>query len=85
MLNFKCYCCKKELNQPGALLFSPPLPELANIFDNEDAINKTVEENDVRKYHICPDCFNDIIRNIHLYKENVEYLQQCKKEGVDPF
>lgn len=65
MLKFNCHICKKELNEPGGLLFSPPLPELANICDLDNE-NKTVEEHDVQKYHVCVDCWNDIIAFIHL-------------------
>ena len=42
-----CDKCKNELNDYGALLFSPP-----NL------------DNDVKKYHICKDCYNKIINTI---------------------
>jgi len=37
-----CDFCKEELNEFGALLFSPP------------------SGNDVKKYHICKKCFEEI-------------------------
>lgn len=54
MLNFKCCVCKKELKEPGALLFSPP-----EIIDPEA---ETIEYDDtVKKYHICVCCYWDIM------------------------
>lgn len=37
-----CDKCKKELNDFGAILFSPP------------------KAKDVKKFHICKDCYNKI-------------------------
>ncbi|MFC1696903.1 hypothetical protein ACFL1H_01095 [Nanoarchaeota archaeon] len=38
-----CDKCKKELDDFGAILLSPPV------------------ENNVKKFHICKECYNDII------------------------
>lgn len=60
MLNFKCYCCEKELNQPGALLFSPS-EKFEGCSDNEFLFM-----NSVKTYHICVDCFEDIMGYINF-------------------
>ena len=39
-----CDMCKKELDDFGGLLFSPP------------------KGNDVKKYHLCKSCFEEIIK-----------------------
>ena len=62
MLNFKCYLCKRELNEPGALLFSPP-----EKFEYHAGM--------VNKYHICADCFLDIMAFIHLRKPIVRKVK----------
>ena len=41
-----CDKCKKELEDFGALVFSPP------------------EGQDVKKYHICKDCFKEIEKDL---------------------
>ena len=61
MLNIKCYLCKKELNEPGGLLFSPP-----EKFEYEK--EEPFWAGMVNKYHICPGCFLDIMAFIHLRK-----------------
>jgi hypothetical protein len=45
-LNPKCWICRKELNQPGALYFEPP-----RILQG---LNDEVEES--KKRHLCIDC-----------------------------
>lgn len=44
---FRCYKCRKDLEQPGALVFSPPLKTKS---DANDLCS-------VEKYHICTNCF----------------------------
>ncbi len=43
-INPKCDKCRKELNEFGAIMFSPP--------DNE---------NNVKKFHICNECYNKML------------------------
>jgi len=47
MINPICDKCKKELNEFGALLFSPP-----------------DENNLVKKYHLCKDCYEDVKKEL---------------------
>lgn len=54
MIKFNCYVCKKELNEPGALLFSPP-----EIIDPE--ADEIQYDEKVEKYHICVGCYWDIM------------------------
>ena len=41
-----CDFCKQELNDFGAILFSPP------------------KEHDVKKYHVCVNCYNEMIKGV---------------------
>jgi len=52
-----CSHCRKELNRPGALVFSPP--------DN-DYISKSDNFDNVKKFHICSDCWTDLAKWIEL-------------------
>lgn len=45
-VKFKCFRCRKELCEPGALIFSPP--------------NTNAEAAQVTKFHICVSCFGDL-------------------------
>jgi len=45
------------LNRPGALVFSPP--------DN-DYISKSDNFDNVKKFHICSDCWTDLAKWIEL-------------------
>ena len=47
--------CQKELDERGALLFSPPAKTINKVFDLDDNIDVT------RKFHICKECYYDII------------------------
>jgi hypothetical protein len=49
--------CQKELDEKGALLFSPPAKSINRVFDLNDEIDVT------RKFHICKECYYDIISN----------------------
>ena len=49
MISPKCDLCGKELNDYGALLFSPP-----------------DEKNNVKKAHICKDCYNKLKEEYNL-------------------
>jgi hypothetical protein len=53
--------CKKELNELGGLLFAPPekfeYPEYG-----EEPFYTTM----VQKFHICPDCYLDLIKWIKM-------------------
>jgi hypothetical protein len=42
-----CDFCKKELNEFGAILLSPP-----------------DERNNVKKYHVCKECYQKIISEL---------------------
>ena len=42
-----CDKCKKELDDFGGILLSPP-----------------DENNKVKKYHLCKDCYNEIINSL---------------------
>lgn len=44
MLEIRCDICRKELQQPGALIFSPP----------------TSDGWLVEKYHLCADCWLEV-------------------------
>ena len=44
MLKISCNRCHRELEAPGALLFSPPPPEGS-------------QPQPVQKYHLCADCW----------------------------
>lgn len=48
MIGVKCINCKKELEEPGAILISPPLDREE---DNECS-TMTVDE-----LHLCKDCY----------------------------
>jgi len=54
-INVSCSHCRKELNRPGALVFSPP--------DNYD---ESYIFNNVKKFHICSDCWTDLAKWIEL-------------------
>ena len=45
MLELKCDICHNKLQNPGALIFSPP----------------TMEAWIVEKYHICPNCWPTVM------------------------
>lgn len=51
MLRFDCVVCRKEIEEPGALLFSPP----DILIDN----GKPVDH--VHKFHICKKCYKKIL------------------------
>lgn len=53
-LILKCNRCCSLLEKPGALLFSPP----------ESLIDNGVLTDHCHKYHLCCDCYNDIILEI---------------------
>jgi|CXWL01.1.fsa_nt_gi hypothetical protein len=50
MLKIDCDICDHELNEPGALLFSPPLLE------------NLIKEPVVAKVHLCIDCFKKTLK-----------------------
>ena len=52
MLKIKCYICKKELEQPGAILFGPQ-----EMIEND---GEPFPAGMVQKYHICTNCYYDI-------------------------
>ena len=43
-----CNQCKKELEDFGAILLSPP-----------------DKDNKVKKYHLCKDCYNEMVKELH--------------------
>lgn len=45
---FICACCKRPLEEPGALVLSPP--------DDADSYSTAI----VTKYHICVSCFEKL-------------------------
>lgn len=47
--------CKEELEEKGALLFSPPAKTLNKVLELDEDIDVT------RKFDICKKCYNDII------------------------
>jgi hypothetical protein len=49
--------CQKELDEKGALLFSPPAKSINRVFGLGGEIDVT------RKFHICKECYYDIIHN----------------------
>ena len=49
--------CKKELEEKGALLFSPPIKSINKVFDLTDEADVT------RKFHICKSCYQNIIES----------------------
>jgi len=53
-LNINCDICKKELEEPGGLLFSPPIKDLRDQFNRPT--NMVVE-----KKHICVVCYDKIV------------------------
>lgn len=64
-LNFKCFCCKNSLKNPGALIFSPPF---THVFDTHC---------DVLKFHICQSCYEDI--RLFMILKNHPLKKQIKK------
>ncbi len=46
-LHFNCDKCGHPINQPAALLFSPPLDD---------------DEFKVKKYHICNECYKEVVK-----------------------
>jgi hypothetical protein len=50
-----CACCRKPLEEPGAIVFGPPAEEKA-------------PKATVAKYHLCRECFEEI-RAGHLEAE----------------
>ena len=46
MIGPTCDFCKKELDDFGGILFSPP------------------ENGLVKKFHVCRDCYADLVKNI---------------------
>ncbi len=58
MFKVDCAKCKKELFEPGALIFSPPE-------EKWDDFNRIT----VEKFHLCIECFKVITDIIEGYKE----------------
>jgi hypothetical protein len=58
-MTITCDRCQKELEEPGALVFSPPRKELQE---------GKVYEHDVRKIHICCDCYRSLVTWITSYE-----------------
>ena len=56
MLDLKCDKCGGNLNQPGALLFSPPIEN-----------GWTVD-----KYHLCVDCWSVLLEQVRVGKHPTE-------------
>ena len=50
-INVQCDVCKKELEEPGALAFSPPGEISSSLSDR------------VQKFHICVGCWKSLIRD----------------------
>jgi hypothetical protein len=65
-----CYFCNEELNEPGALLFSPPFSP--SIFPYKSG-EKTFT---CDKFHICRKCFKIIIS----VKEEIDKAKKINKE-----
>ena len=57
MIKVKCYKCKKELNEPGALLFSPPIYIKGRVNWGTEEAQLAVD-----KFHICVRCYYKIMR-----------------------
>ena len=66
---FKFFCskCDTEIDIPGAIMISPPLRP-----DKEIIVSTT------SKYHICKDCWNDLILN-WLWEKPKTKKPKCKK------
>ena len=47
-----CFMCEEEFDELGALVFSPPLVELA-------------ETTTVEKFHVCPECWKHLEDYLH--------------------
>ena len=54
-IKVKCSFCNKELNKPGALLFSPPAT-----YDLFSGLTRNIEMV-CEKFHICQKCFEKIM------------------------
>lgn len=60
-----CCICKKELDKPGALLFSPPYHDNLNVVDDK--------KDRCQKFHICKECYeNNIIDLVLIDKMNTK-------------
>lgn len=56
MLKITCEVCERELDEPGALLFSPPILD--------DKYHITPQATLCIKYHLCRHCYNKIMEII---------------------
>ena len=68
MLKINCDVCGEELDEPGALLFSPP----ADSDEQDDYYCSGCD-----KYHICVTCYR---RFIQLINEKTEKLAQLARQ-----
>lgn len=61
MIAIKCKMCGKELAEPGALVFSPPMHDNIYLAMNEDDMK-------CKKYHICVNCYDKLYDFIDYFE-----------------
>ncbi|GBE35131.1 hypothetical protein BMS3Bbin06_01668 [bacterium BMS3Bbin06] len=61
-LHFNCDKCGHPINQPAALLFSPPLDDdefKVKLPDQRSGHSASIL---VKKYHICNECYKEVVK-----------------------
>ena len=53
-MKITCYICDKIMSVPGALVYSPPLKN-----------NKEMSMCTVHKYHVCVECWKNLLKYIN--------------------
>ncbi len=70
-MKINCYVCNKQLDEPGAILISPPFK-----MNNDNSICS------VHKYHICTKCFKplmDAIEELEKKDSKHELKKRCRR------